>query len=54
DFVTDIAAQLPLVVIAELLGVPADERDRMFIWSNRLVGNEDPEYQLTPEAATEA
>jgi len=54
DFVTDIAAQLPLVVIAELLGVPAEERDRMFIWSNRLVGSEDPEYQITPEAATEA
>jgi cholest-4-en-3-one 26-monooxygenase len=54
DFVTDIAAQLPLVVIAELLGVPADERDRMFTWSNRLVGSEDPEYRLTPEAATEA
>jgi cholest-4-en-3-one 26-monooxygenase len=54
DFVTDIAAQLPLVVIAELLGVPAAERDRMFSWSNRLVGSEDPEYQLTPEAATEA
>jgi cholest-4-en-3-one 26-monooxygenase len=54
DFVTDISAQLPLVVIAELLGVPADERDRMFSWSNRLVGSEDPEYGLTPEEATEA
>jgi cholest-4-en-3-one 26-monooxygenase len=54
DFVTDIAAQLPLVVIAELLGVPSEERDRMFSWSNRLVGSEDPEYRLTPEAATEA
>lgn len=54
DFVTDIAAQLPLVVIAELLGVPPSERDRMFVWSNRLVGSEDPEYQITPEAATEA
>ena len=54
DFVTDIAAQLPLVVIAELLGVPAEERDLMFTWSNRLVGSEDPEYQIAPEAATEA
>jgi cholest-4-en-3-one 26-monooxygenase len=54
DFVTDIAAQLPLVVIAELLGVPVDERHRMFTWSNRLVGSEDPEYRTAPEAATEA
>ena len=54
DFVLDISAQLPLVVIAELLGVPAEERDRMFNWSNRLVGSEDPEYGLTEEDATMA
>ena len=54
DFVTDIAAQLPLVVIAELLGVPGEERDRMFDWSNRMVGSEDPEYQITAEAAGQA
>lgn len=54
DFVTDIAAQLPLVVIAELLGVPAEERQKMFDWSNRMVGSEDPEYQASAEAATEA
>ena len=54
DFVTDIAAQLPLVVIAELLGVPAQERDQMFSWSNRLVGSEDPEYHVTPEDAVQA
>ncbi|MDE3086457.1 MAG: cytochrome P450 [Acidobacteriota bacterium] len=54
DFVTDVAAQLPLVVIAELLGVPAHERDKMFDWSNRMVGSEDPEYQITAEAAGQA
>ncbi len=53
DFVTEISAQLPLVVIAELLGVPAEERDQMFTWSNGLVGSEDPEYQISPEAATD-
>jgi len=51
DFVTDIAAELPLVVIAELLGVPDEDRHKMFDWSNRMVGNEDPEYQNTEEAA---
>jgi cholest-4-en-3-one 26-monooxygenase len=45
DFVTDIASELPLQVIAELLGVPQVDRHRMFDWSNRMVGNEDPEYQ---------
>jgi cholest-4-en-3-one 26-monooxygenase len=54
DFVTDLSAELPLVVIAELLGVPADDRHKMFDWSNRMVGSEDPEYQLGAEAAMTA
>jgi cholest-4-en-3-one 26-monooxygenase len=45
DFVTEVSAELPLVVIAELLGVPHEDRHRMFEWSNRMVGSEDPEYQ---------
>ena len=50
DFVTDIAAELPLQVIAELLGVPQEDRHKMFDWSNRMVGSEDPEYQQSAEA----
>jgi len=45
DFVTDISAELPLVVIADLLGVPQEDRHKMFDWSNRMVGNQDAEYQ---------
>ena len=44
DFVTDIAAELPLQVIADLLGVPQQERHQLFDWSNRLLGSEDPEF----------
>jgi cholest-4-en-3-one 26-monooxygenase len=51
DFVTDLSAELPLQVIAELLGVPPEDRHRMFEWSNRMVGNEDPEYQGQAEEA---
>jgi cholest-4-en-3-one 26-monooxygenase len=54
DFVTDLSAELPLQVIAELLGVPQDDRHRMFEWSNRMVGNEDPEYQLEAGEALHA
>ena len=54
DFVTDLSAELPLQVIAELLGVPPDDRHRMFEWSNRMVGNEDPEYQTQAEEALHA
>jgi len=44
DFVTGVAAELPLLVIAELLGVPSGDRWKLFHWSNRLIGAEDPEY----------
>ena len=54
DFVTDISAELPLIVIAELLGVPGRDRHRMFDWSNRMVGSEDPEYRITPETAMQS
>ncbi|MEI6453005.1 MAG: cytochrome P450 [Actinomycetes bacterium] len=54
DFVVDIAAELPLVVIAELLGVPHEDRHKMFDWSNKMIGNQDPEYQLTEEISAQA
>ena len=54
DFVTDVAAELPLMAIAELLGVPVEDRHKLFEWSNRLVGNSDPEYVGSAEEATSA
>ncbi len=54
DFVTDISAELPLVVIADLLGVPQADRHNMFDWSNRMIGQEDPEFQTTAEIAQES
>lgn len=44
DFVTSIAAELPLMAIAEIVGVPTEERDKLFDWSNRTVGGQDEEY----------
>ncbi len=44
DFVDAIAMRLPLDVILELLGVPTDDRDQMYEWSNAVIGSEDPEY----------
>ena len=54
DFVVDVAAELPLQVIAELMGVPASDRHQIFEWSNQLIGSEDPEYNVSPELAREA
>jgi cholest-4-en-3-one 26-monooxygenase len=44
DFVTAFAAELPLVVISELIGVPYEDRHKVFEWSNRMIGASDPEY----------
>jgi cholest-4-en-3-one 26-monooxygenase len=57
DFVTDVAAELPLRVITEMVGVPQEDRHKVFDWSNRLVGFDDPEMTTSAEdgasAATE-
>jgi cytochrome P450 len=45
DFVTDIAAQLPLAVICAMMGVPREDWGLMFTLTNRVLGAEDPEYQ---------
>ncbi len=45
DFVTRFAAPLTLSVLADMLGVPREDWPRLFDWTNRLVGANDPEYQ---------
>jgi cholest-4-en-3-one 26-monooxygenase len=55
DFVTDIAAELPLTVICELAGVPPEDRHKIFNWTNTLIGTgDDPEYSPGMDAAREA
>ncbi|WP_456598780.1 cytochrome P450 [Blastococcus sp. SYSU DS0616] len=44
DFAKDVAADLPLLVLAEVLGVPAEDRWLMFDWSNRVIGWQDADY----------
>ena len=41
DFVADIAMELPLQAICELLGVPQQDRGKIFSWSNRMVGYDE-------------
>ena len=54
DFVTDIAAELPLEAIAEFLGVPYEDRHKLFEWSNAMIGSEDPEYAISEDATNAA
>jgi cholest-4-en-3-one 26-monooxygenase len=51
DFVTDVACELPLQAIAELLGIPQEDRRKIFAWSNQMVGYDDPEYDGDSQAA---
>jgi len=51
NFVTDVACELPLQAIAELIGVPQEDRLRIFDWSNQMIGYDDPEYGVDPMAA---
>jgi cholest-4-en-3-one 26-monooxygenase len=43
DFVTDIAAELPLLAITELLGIPIEARKKVFEWSEAMIRFEDPD-----------
>jgi cholest-4-en-3-one 26-monooxygenase len=45
DFVTDVACELPLQAIADLIGIPQEDRQKVFAWSNQMIGSDDPEYQ---------
>ena len=54
DYVVDVAAEVPLQVIAEMLGVPQEDRHKLFEWSNRMIGSEDPEYIVSEEEVMNA
>ena len=51
DFVTDVAAELPLQAIAELLGIPQEDRGKIFAWSNEMIGYDDPDFAGDSQAA---
>ena len=51
DFVEDVAAELPLQAIADLLGVPFEDRRKLFDWSNQMLAGDDPEYGGQPDVA---
>lgn len=54
DFVTEVACELPLQAIAELIGVPQEDRSKIFDWSNRMIAYDDPEYAITEEVGAES
>jgi cytochrome P450 len=43
DFIEEVAKQLPIRVLARLLGAPDEDNDRLIDWGDRMIGNTDPE-----------
>ena len=52
EFVEDMASELPLIAICELMGVPIEKRKRLFELTNIMLGMDDPELTTTEEDGT--
>jgi cytochrome P450 family 142 subfamily A polypeptide 1 len=54
DFVEDFAIHVPLIVIAELMGLDPDQRNRLYKWSDAMMagdGHDDPDDPVLHAAA---
>jgi cytochrome P450 len=52
EFVSEVAAELPLMAILDLCGVPKEDRKKFFVWTNEMFFNQDEDVGGTdPEAA---
>jgi cytochrome P450 len=49
DFVSEVAAKLPLQVICDMLGIPREDNARIFDLTNKILGVGDPEYVMSLE-----
>ena len=47
EFVEELACELPLQVICEMMGVPQEERHEIFHLTNVMIGADDPDYATT-------
>ena len=49
EFVEEVAAELPLIAILELLGVPLEDRKKFFDWTNTMIFADDPDMSVSEE-----
>jgi cholest-4-en-3-one 26-monooxygenase len=54
DFVPEIAVEMPLQAICDLLGVPQEDRAKFLGWVNAMAVPTDPNYAPSPEEALAA
>ena len=47
DFVTDVAAPMPLRIICDMMGIPRSDNQFVFDQTNHILGGLDPEYNAT-------
>lgn len=50
DIVPLLSAPLPLLTLAELLGLPSDIWVKLYHWTNAFVGEDDPEFRQSAES----
>jgi cholest-4-en-3-one 26-monooxygenase len=51
NFVDDVAMSLPLLAIADLIGVPEADREKLFHWTNNIMNSDDPDFDADPTVA---
>ena len=51
EFVEEVAAELPLIAVLELMGVPQEDRKQFFEWTNIMAFGDDPDISTGPEEA---
>ena len=51
EFVEEVAAELPLIGILDLLGVPLEDRKQFFEWTNTMIFADDPDMSVSEEEA---
>jgi cholest-4-en-3-one 26-monooxygenase len=49
EFVSEVASELPMQVICQMVGVPEEDWHAIYELSNKLVGFDDPDYQTSIE-----
>jgi cholest-4-en-3-one 26-monooxygenase len=54
EFVVDVAAELPLLAILELCGIPPEDRKDFFDWTNAMMFHQDPEMAVDQSVAEAA
>ena len=53
EFVSTVAAELPIQMLAELFGVKQEDRAKLLQWSNSIIGGDDPDMRVNTEQIME-